>query len=111
MTNKQLISKIKMARRYLDTGEPEEAWAELYLPPDEENNDDELILRKLLWIRHGCSVADLYCDDGEMSCGECLIDFKRDTPKQIENKFINNNIRKGYSYSLKDGWKKDEEKK
>jgi hypothetical protein len=23
-------------------------------------------LRKLLWINHGCSILDLYGDDGEM---------------------------------------------
>lgn len=42
---------------------------------------DEMILRKLLWLRHGCE--GLYGDDGEMQCGVCGIDFKRDTPNQI----------------------------
>lgn len=34
-------------------------------------------LRRLLWLRHGCFISALYGDDGEMSCGACIIDFKR----------------------------------
>jgi hypothetical protein len=47
--------------------------------------DEELTLRKLLWIRHGCS--GLYGDDGEMQCGQCLIDFKREPAADIEARF------------------------
>lgn len=41
-------------------------------------------LRRLLWLRHGCPIASLYGDDGEMSCGQCRIDFKRMTADQID---------------------------
>lgn len=30
-----------------------------------------------MWINHGCSMDALYGDDGEMQCGNCVIDFKR----------------------------------
>lgn len=45
---------------------------------------DELVLRRLLWLNHGHSM--LYGDDGEMQCGRCLLDFKRDTVERIECK-------------------------
>jgi len=61
------------------------------------------ILRKLLWLRHGCE--GLYGDDGEMQCGKCRIDFKRDDIDKIYgifekaalNKLLNNGklIKKG----------------
>lgn len=41
----------------------------------------EMELRKALWLDHGC--LGLYGDDGEMQCGACLLDFKRDTPERI----------------------------
>lgn len=41
-------------------------------------------LRYLLWLNHGCYA--LYGDDGEMQCGHCMIDFKRDSVKNIEYK-------------------------
>lgn len=49
-------------------------------------DERELLLRKLLWLNHGCTF--LYGDDGEMQCGKCLIDFKRDDPKLIERKLM-----------------------
>ena len=49
-------------------------------------NNDELILRNLLWLNHG-HVDCLYGDDGEMQCNKCLIDFKRDAPEQILKRF------------------------
>lgn len=49
-------------------------------------DERELLLRKLLWLNHGCTL--LYGDDGEMQCGKCLIDFKRDDPKLIERKLM-----------------------
>ena len=39
--------------------------------------------RHLLWINHGCPLAALYGDDGEMQCGNCLVDFKRWSPDRI----------------------------
>jgi hypothetical protein len=44
-------------------------------------------LRKLLWINHGCSISDLYGDDGEMQCHRCKLDFKRDSIKKVERIF------------------------
>lgn len=35
-------------------------------------------LRKEWWINHGHDFFSLYGDDGEMSCGSCPADFKRD---------------------------------
>lgn len=49
------------------------------------SQSDEKTLRYLLWIRHGCE--GLYGDDGEMQCGDCLIDFKRMPVKDIEFRF------------------------
>ncbi len=49
--------------------------------------DNEMVLRKLLWLRHGCPIHILYGDDGEMQCGNCGIDFKRDDGNQIEKRF------------------------
>lgn len=45
-------------------------------------------LRKLLWLRHGCPINALYGDDGEMQCGICLVDFRRDSAETIEAKFL-----------------------
>lgn len=49
-------------------------------------------LRRLLWLSHGC--LGLYGDDGEMQCGHCLIDFKRDTVEQIEKRLVERGKRK-----------------
>lgn len=38
---------------------------------------ENLQLRKLLWLNHGCNITALYGDDGEMQCGACAVDFKR----------------------------------
>lgn len=46
----------------------------------------ELAARKALWLGHGHTHA-LYGDDGEMQCAKCLIDFKRMTPAEIEERF------------------------
>lgn len=46
---------------------------------------NEKALRELLWLRHGC--AGLYGDDGEMQCGVCLIDFRRDSVESIVKRF------------------------
>lgn len=39
-------------------------------------------LRRILWLNHG--HAGLYGDDGEMQCGICIVDFKRQKPAAIE---------------------------
>jgi len=49
---------------------------------------DNLKLRKLLWLTHGCK--QLYGDDGEMQCSSCSLDFKRDSVKKTESVFNNN---------------------
>ena len=49
---------------------------------------DNLLLRKLLWLRHGCPPHALYGDDGEMQCSACMIDFLRDSPDKIEQRFM-----------------------
>lgn len=46
---------------------------------------ENLKLRELLWLRHGCE--GLYGDDGEMQCGQCLLDFKRDLVDVIEGRW------------------------
>ena len=52
--------------------------------------NSEKKLRELLWLNHGCSISCLYGDDGEMQCNNAHshrpIDFKRDTPQEIEDK-------------------------
>ncbi len=52
------------------------------------NEDSELRLRKMLWQRHGCSGPALYGDDGELQCNSCMIDFRRNTPAEIEARFF-----------------------
>jgi len=47
---------------------------------------DNLIFRRLLWLKHGCHMQYLYGDDGEMQCQKCMIDFKRDMPEEIETR-------------------------
>ena len=49
--------------------------------------EGEPILRKLLWLRHGCSFPALYGDDGCMDCNACMIDFKDTPAEDIEAKF------------------------
>lgn len=41
------------------------------------------LARQWLWVNHGCDFAALYGDDGEMSCGNCHIDCKRMSIKEI----------------------------
>ena len=44
---------------------------------------DAVRLRELLWLYHGCPSPALYGDDGEMQCGACVIDFRRNTVETI----------------------------
>jgi len=46
---------------------------------------NELKLRELLWLRHGCEGATLYGDDGNMQCPKCGIDFLYDSVASIES--------------------------
>ena len=52
---------------------------------------DELLLRKLLWLRHGCN--GLYGDDGEMQCAKCMLDFRRMGPAEIERRWFELSIK------------------
>jgi len=56
-----------------------------------EVNDENRRLRKLLWLIHG--HQGLYGDDGEMQCGQCQIDYKRDPIETIESKRWDRGIR------------------
>ena len=55
-------------------------------PIIDQQKQDNLKLRELLWSTHPCQGK--YGDDGELQCNAttCLIDFKRDTVQEIENK-------------------------
>ena len=55
-------------------------------------HDDIMLLRKLLWLRHGCSMHFLYGDDGEMQCSRCLLDFKRTPVVDIQKRFEKINL-------------------
>jgi len=44
------------------------------------------ILRKNLWLRHGCIFSNLSGWDGEMFCYACEIDFKRDFAQKIDKR-------------------------
>lgn len=74
--------------------------------PETENK----ILRRLLWIRHGCPFAALYGDDGEMQCGNCRIDFKNQPAKTIEETFRRMGMEK-YTQQMKEAKEKGEEEK
>lgn len=52
-----------------------------------EKQNDELDLRYLPWLNHGCAGPSLYGDDGEMQCHSCRLDFKRDSVRDIELAF------------------------
>lgn len=53
---------------------------------------EEMLLRKMLWLRHGCD--GLYGDDGEMQCARCMLDFLRMSPHDIERRFFELRIAK-----------------
>jgi len=58
------------------------------------------ILRRLLWLSHGCPFPALYGDDGEMQCHACVLDFKRDSAQKIEGRLREIGLQK-YKESLK----------
>lgn len=51
---------------------------------------DMRALRVLLWREHGCQGK--YGDDGELQCSRCMIDFKRDSIEQIEERLTRRNL-------------------
>lgn len=52
---------------------------------------ENLELRKIWWMNHGCPISALYGDDGELQCSFCLVDFKRETVSEIQDKFWKKN--------------------
>lgn len=50
---------------------------------NEELEQENKELRKLLWLMHHDHFQYLYGDDGELQCAKCMIDFKRDSVKKI----------------------------
>ena len=60
---------------------PESETRQLFEAELQKKEDEISLLRKYLWLRHGCD--GLYGDDGEMQCNRCRIDFKRDSVRQI----------------------------
>jgi hypothetical protein len=57
----------------------------------EDLRKENMTLRYLLWIRHGCEFKYLYGDDGEMQCSKHGIDFKRLPAESIKECFFANN--------------------
>jgi hypothetical protein len=47
---------------------------------------DTMALRKMVWLSHGC--VGIYGDDGEMQCGKCVIDFRRDPVDEINRRLM-----------------------
>lgn len=74
-------SKARQLRTLLDQfiGEPADAGL---------SAKDARRLRLLLWLNHGCDAVGRYSDDGEHSCGQCAIDFRRAPIDQIEAKLL-----------------------
>ena len=54
-------------------------------------------LRELLFAEHNCDAK--YGDDGERQCGNCGIDFRRDSVDEIEAKTSNRNYRRWQKWS------------
>lgn len=59
-----------------------------------EMSADELTLRRLLWLRHGCAPHTLYGDDGELQCATCMLDFRRMSAREIDQRFYDIGVRK-----------------
>ena len=75
---------------------------------------ENVLLRKLLWLRHGCPFHALYGDDGEMQCSACGIDFKRASAEYIERRFIEINqpkMAEAFRFFEKQGRKTEKESK
>lgn len=53
---------------------------------------DNRRLRKIWLLNHGCEYPSLYLDDGELQCGKCRIDFKRDSVESIMNRIQQKNL-------------------
>lgn len=58
-------------------------------------------IRCQLWFSHGCGLAALYGDDGEMQCGRFhpCIDFKRSSFGEILKGIESHNQRRAAEYA------------
>ena len=65
--------------------------------------EGEPVLRRLLWMRHGCPFGNLRGKDGEMGCIACGVDFKRMAPDDIEKRMITDAYRVALSAVKEDG--------
>jgi len=54
--------------------------------------DEIAALRLMLFYAHSGMQHIVYGDDGERQCNTCMIDFLRDTPKEMQEKIIRRNI-------------------
>lgn len=55
-----------------------------------ELREENLELRRWWWVHHGCRIGgpstselNRFGSDGEMQCGQCAIDFLRDSPEKL----------------------------
>lgn len=76
------------SEHFSDTQRSAFAYIASHLPEMLRAEAENRALRKLLWLRHHQTTAGLYGDDGEMQCGRCMIDFKRNTAEEIEQRFF-----------------------
>jgi hypothetical protein len=82
MTNEELLRECEPIREQ----RPKAALCDEIAKRLRQAENENALLRKLLWIRHDSKHSyGLYGDDGEMQCGICLIDFKRMSAQDIEN--------------------------
>lgn len=56
--------------------------------------EENISLRRLLWLHHDCGMVALYGDDWEMQCSVCGVDFKRDSVEDIEINLVRNRTRR-----------------
>jgi hypothetical protein len=68
----------------------------------ERLEQDAIEMRRQVWLSHGCGTAALYGDDGEMQCGKCLIDFKRDEWPQIRDRLDSIALQRAQREALKE---------
>lgn len=52
----------------------------------EQLREDNMQLRGFFFVNHGCTYSALYFDDGEMQCGICRLDFRRDDLEHLFNR-------------------------
>lgn len=76
---------------WVDGGSGVEADAECYRLGYEKATRELAEARRLLALRHGCTAL-LYTDDGELQCGECGADFRRQTIAEIEATWVARNV-------------------